>query len=264
MMREENIRDIMKDSRLSELYPDFDKEAEWKALAGKLKGAGKGSNTWRTVMKAAAAVLVISTLGGYALYSWNNKTNNNNTQAARVAPAPASQPAMDLAQIAGDTAHDRSDAPPPVKGTKHIYPVARHETHQRIAAVTEPICNATQCALEICILQTMKCGNGKSTEISDCRTLEPDQAGQLRYKDPEVRTGCVVTVDEIRITRINTGETIIINSASQPASANDVMRCLTGEASCNMLAGMFETNCDNEPQQGKLKIDSKGGDVILQ
>jgi hypothetical protein len=258
---EQDIVNKMKGASLAELYPGFDKEGEWATLNARLKGNTRPLQLGG--LKAAAAALILLVCGGVAWYKLQPPADSTNN-AAVVANADTQRDEY-VASIGGDNQQGKNAMLPgrPLK-TKVPVDGAGKSVLNASAKATDPICNATDCALEICIYQTKKCGNDKPKELSDCRTLEPEQSGQLKYTPPEPDgKGCMVTVDELRITRVSTGESIVISADSGRVTPEEVLRCLTGEASCNMLAGMFEKDCSNELLQGKLKIDSRDGDVII-
>lgn len=259
---EQDIVNKMKGASLAELYPGFDKEGEWAVLNAKLKGNTRPLRLGG--LKAAAAIVILLVCGGFACYKLSQPAPDNNSVA--VVPVADTQRDEYVASITGGDAEPGRNAMLPARPVRIKMPAdgpARLVVNAP-AKATDPICNATDCALEICIYQTKKCGNDKPKELSDCRTLEPEQSGQLKYTPPEPDgKGCMVTVDELRITRVSTGESIVINADSGRVTPEEVLRCLTGEASCNMLAGMFEKDCSNELLQGKLKIDSRDGDVII-
>ncbi len=253
----------METAALGDLFPGFDKEAEWMQLSQKLKKNNIKSFSFGW-LKVAAVLIVMVCLGGYIWHSADS-VNNNNTQSVASA--------LSMVKPVSDTTEQKTS--PTVKERKSALAYTRMSrvnarqsisldnfSSNGLAKTTEPIRNATMCAIEICIYQSIKCNNGKESEIADCRTLEPDQAGQLKYKDPEnMNSGCKVKVEEIRIKKVSTGETIVIN---EPNKTEDVFNCLTGNTSCDMMAGIFEKDCDNEDNPRKVKIDNHYGNVIIQ
>ncbi len=130
----------------------------------------------------------------------------------------------------------------------------------------EFICNATPCPLEICIIQTVKCPDGgASPVISTCSVLEPDESGQLRYKAfDKITKNCKATINEIRIRQVNTGETIVLNADSKPATAEDFFSYITGQKKGDILAGIFHSDCDNQTDDCGLTFDNNYGKLILQ
>lgn len=127
------------------------------------------------------------------------------------------------------------------------------------------VCNGTPCPLEICIIQTIKCPGGKPSAVATCSTLMPDQSGQVRYKAPEkVAANCKVTVQQIRIKRVTTGETIVLDENSKPSTAEEVFSYITGRKKGNILAGMFHADCNNNDHEHTLKLDNNFGNLVLQ
>lgn len=264
MAADDDMLKRLKGATLDELYPGFDKEAEWERLADKMKGKPKVVRTF-PIYRVAAAIALLCGIGGYLL--WQN--GNRATELQPVVSMENSIP--EVAPVKAREAKESITLKQPVAAHVKRYGSNGGNSNSvsatpqaPMAQATGPICNGTTCPLEICISQTMRCASGRQAEISDCRTLEPDQSGRLQLKGAaEIEKDCHLTVDEIRITRVNTGETIILNSASHPASADDVLACLTGKTDCSMMAGIFERDCNNNDLEGKLKIDARGGDVII-
>lgn len=268
---EKYLQHKMDTASLKELFPEFDKDAEWAALSGKMKPRSVPVYKW---MRVAAVLLVVVGIGGYKLLVDGNKNAiEQNTvmvspQSTDVQPTEASkEPAMatpaninrpQLAAIATKAKKAVFISNKPSQGIQ-----AMALATGTYGKTTEAICNATKCAIEICISQTVKCKDKAPAAVADCRTLEPDQAGPLKYTDPE-RYGCTVTVDEIRIKKVATGETIVINSESQTGSAEEMLQCFTGEKKCDMMAGFFDTDCNNNNSPRKITIDSHYGDVTIQ
>ena len=127
------------------------------------------------------------------------------------------------------------------------------------------VCNTTKCPLEICITQTLQCGVNKPSTASTCSIIEPDQSGQLCYKDAnKTNRNCALTVDQISIKRISTGETILLTADSKPSTAWQVFNYITGKEKGDILAGNFKDDCDEQPNEHGLIIDNLFGDLRLQ
>lgn len=125
------------------------------------------------------------------------------------------------------------------------------------------VCNGTACPIEICIIQSAKCKNREDSKISTCNTLEPDESGQLHYKTyDKTLANCILTIEEIRITRLSTGETIVLND-STPVKAQDLFDYMTGKKKGDIVAGMFHTDCNNYNHSHDLTFDNKLGDLLL-
>ena len=259
------LRERIDDAGLQELFPGFDKEAEWDRLSGKLK---KNNYTFpaRNWLRAAATILLLIGVGGFVwLQGGGSKRGNNSNQATVVVALQKNKPIDSSNRRTGKMEPKQKAA---VLKLNHKKLHKRKEPDQFLAInsikATEPICNATKCAIEICIYQTIHCLDGQPSEIADCRTIEPDQSGQINYKMAgSADKGCRVTIDEIRIKKVSTGETIVINSGTNPASADELFRCFTGEKKCNMLAGIFKTDCNNDNYPREVTIGSQYGDIII-
>ena len=264
-----SLRDKMEEASPEELMPGFDKDAEWRRLSANLHGKKKKSPV---VGLLAAAVLLLlgSTVAMRFLSdSKNAPSAHSSNWAAEVTasiPAVPSSANAATAAITVDTiigtTNDQSilvTAAPAASESKRLASAGGYDLTK------EFVCNATACPLEICIIQTIHCQDRKTSAIATCKILEPDQAKQLHYKTPEgVGTQCKVTVDEIRIRRINTGETIVLNAQSKPATAQDLFNCITGDDKCQLLAGIFETDCSNQHKEHSLKVDKDYGNLIME
>ena len=266
MIQEDNnyLRNTMQDADMKELFPEFNKEREWAQLSAKLKSNNKRIPL-HNLLKAAAIFLILISIGGYIWYASSGTKKPTSNQIV-------STPLQAFKQLANsiDSSNKKIAGQNNLPDDKIFADNSAHKpprTHVAVLAnarATEPICNATKCAIEICIYQTIHCGDGIPSEIADCRTIEPDQSGQLNYETPgNMGKDCHVTIDEIRIKKVSTGETIVINAGTEPASAQEMFQCFTGETRCDILAGMFNTGCnDDKPRQ--LKIGSSYGDIIIE
>jgi hypothetical protein len=132
------------------------------------------------------------------------------------------------------------------------------------SALTKPILNSTPCPIEICISQTMQCPDKKPAEISSCSVLEPEQSGQLSFKSHDkVAKNCSLTVEEITITSVRTGESIILDQKST-TTAQDLFRYISGEKKGEVLAGVFHADCDHQVSDRGLHFDNRSGNWIFQ
>ena len=157
--------------------------------------------------------------------------------------------------------NQKPSTPPPAKGHYNKHRIDELFDYYR---TKEFICNGTPCPLQICILQTIQCKNDAPSAVATCSTIEPDQAGQLKYKVNTAQThDCNVTIDEIRITRVNTGETIVLNASSKPSTAQDLFDYITGQKEGDLLTGIFHTDCNKNTDNEKLTIDNNYGSYII-
>jgi hypothetical protein len=242
-------------------------------------------------MKAAAAMLLLAGVGTALWYYSGSPAKEQavvrhttpvvqpvapaqQTSAPEVATAPVQQPSVSPTQATAEHMQQRvvttTYVPQPRKRTATA--VGRAEgSDDRTKRVLdyyrskEFVCNGTPCPLEICIIQTISCPGCKPSAVATCSTLLPDQSGQLRYKEPEhIEQNCSVTVQEIRIRRVNTGETIVLDEHSKPATAEELFNYITGRKKGNILAGIFHTDCDNDDDEHDLKLENNFGNLILQ
>jgi len=95
--------------------------------------------------------------------------------------------------------------------------------------------------------------------------LEPDQSGKLHYTAlNKISRHCKATIDEITITMISTGETIVLNDHSTPSTAQNFFNHITGKKKGEVYAGVFHSDCNNETDNCGLTFDSNYGNLILQ
>jgi len=232
----------------------------------------------RNMWKRAAAILLL--LAGGALATWYNAGSLSNYFAAGkkpVAPAKTAQaavatdktvPVMPPAPVVSPVAEPKKADIAVADAIERKHKAPRHnpksvKSYYTQGVVTktktnEYICNGTPYPFEICIVQTVKCKNTKASEISTCSTLQPDQSGKLGYKPLEKRARhCKTTIDEIRITKMSTGETIVLNDHSTPSTAQNFFAHLTGRKKGDVMAGMFQSDDDcglTYDSNGQLKL----------
>jgi len=120
----------------------------------------------------------------------------------------------------------------------------------------EEICNNTNCPLEICIVQVLDC-EGKASTFAHCSLLQPDASGELHYKTYE-GASCIAPVREIRIRRVTTGETIVLNEETR-VTAQGFFDYLTGTKTGDVVAGIFEADCNNHCIDQSIKLDNRLG-----
>ena len=261
----------MEHARLNELMPGFDKKKEWNTLAGRLGHKPRTrAFTWK---RAAAVAMLVGAVSITAVLFKNSgtgstvaladTTHDGNWRAEVVPDVPAMHT---YAAAEEKTAAATAKAPATTNEINKTAPVRNKMPGSAGYKRTEEfVCNGTPCPLEICIIQTIRCKDKAPSAIATCNTLEPDQARQLHYRAPEaVGAQCKVTVDEIRIRRVTTGETIVLNAHSQPSTAQELFNCITGKEKCNLLAGIFESDCNDERRSHGLKIDNTMGPLIME
>ncbi len=121
-------------------------------------------------------------------------------------------------------------------------------------------CNSTPCPLEICIIQKNGCKN--NTPVANCSVIMPDEAGKLCYKstaEPELYSrNCNLTVEEITIKRLQTGEMIVLNDYTK-VTAQDAFGYITGQKRGNVVAGIFKSDCEEQDGSSSLTIGNGDG-----
>ena len=278
---------------LRELMPDFDKRAEWDRLAGRMK-QGRGRKIQLAWLRAAAAVLL---LAGGAWMAWQygaGTINQDTAQQVQITDTITDNIATgNSIDINGNTVTDTQASNELKKednaaalamqvnkavSTKKLVAKRKDaftgglkpakngaEQYFNYYLANESVCNGTQCPLEICIVQTFKCNNKKPSAVATCNTLGPDESKRLRYRALDKKgKDCNVTIDEIRIKRVSTGETIVLNAASKPSTAEELFSCITGQEKCNILAGIFDEDCNNHCKPHDLTIYNNQGNLTLQ
>lgn len=123
-------------------------------------------------------------------------------------------------------------------------------------------CNSTPCPLEICIIQKNGCKN--NTPVANCSVIMPDEAGKLCYKstaEPELYSrNCNLTVEEITIKRLQTGEMIVLNDYTK-VTAQDAFGYITGQKRGNVVAGVFKSDCEEQDGSSSLTIGNGDGNL---
>ncbi len=236
-------------------------------------------------LKVAAVLLVVAGSGWltYNKYFTKYEPNVVITEQAATPPvnmrlpekapineATATEQITDVAEPAAKTVSSPPTEKQPVaiaanvtNGKKFLN--VAYEPTMNSRRTKEYICNATPCPLEICIIQKVKCNDGEPRAISTCSVLEPDRSGQLHYKAfDQITKNCDTDVEEIRIKRVSTGETIVLNAYSKPATAQDFFSYITGDKKGDILAGMFHKDCNNRSDDCGLVFNNDYGSIILQ
>jgi hypothetical protein len=262
---DKRLKDKMSEASLKDLMPGFDPEAEWQQLHQKLRPARKKIAI--PVWAYAAAMLVLVAAGGTTWYISGGSSKEVATSQSKIDSAAATVP------TAKDT-NAGSIAMMPETGAGNTLSVAvakkhgiTHRSTTTIDAHTASgrIYNSTPCPIELCISQMMKCPNIQPKDISTCSTLEPDQSGQLNYKENQgIAKNCSLTVKEIEIRSLATGETILLNSISIPATAQEVFSYITKEKRGDVIAGVLNYDCDKKTRRHSLRLNNRDGNLIIE
>lgn len=127
------------------------------------------------------------------------------------------------------------------------------------------VCNSTPCPIEICIIQKGRCNGGRQLPIFNCSIIQPDESGRLCYGgvDEKFYQDCAIAIQEIRIKRVSTGETIVLNQQSSPMTAQEVFSYISGQKKGDIVAGVFQNDCNDEPGQHSLTIENQYGSLMF-
>jgi hypothetical protein len=269
----EKINERMEQASLNEFMPGFNKEQEWLRLSSQLHPVKERKFTpmWSyaaaiLLLLAGGSWLAIRLAGTHKPQIAAHKTiNTPQNQIAVITPAKDVIPAPPVAKSdnpANETEPNNYKNTVAVK--RHIPPHKTYKSFNKYPAKGF-VCNNTPCPIQICINQTMHCPNIQPAAISSCSTLEPDQSGRLTYKaHDKIAKNCSLTVNEIKITSIATGETILLNASSTPSTAQDVFNYITGKEKGDILAGMFNSDCNHQTKKHDLRLNNSYGDLIIQ
>jgi len=220
----------------------------------------------------AAAVLLLLAAGGYMTYVFQKKPAQEPIAAIEVqAPVQSIQADNIVAPItkeiiAPKPKEEIKPSSEAIVAVKDNVPVVQKNYLSSLGAdcgAKEFICNGTPCPLEICIYQKSSCNRDQPYAISNCSILEPDQSGQLCYRafDDDFYRNCAMTVEEVRIKRVSTGETIVLTKHSSPLTAQEFINYVTGEKEGDVIAGVFQEDCNNNYNEHGLRMDNSLGAI---
>jgi len=271
-----------------------DTDAAWQRFQNRISAGKPASKTipvpqpyrW---LKAAAILLLFAGASWFAL-NHNNFTSKpvagNYKPLPQLKPVSAATPAPVVSPLAAQPAKEPKSTIEKVEKAAQITSIAIAGAVQAVAkkksdtevkkyysrgTVTKTktnqfICNSTPYPFEICIIQSVKCKkNDQPTAVSTCSVLEPDQSGQLRYKAfDKIAKHCKATIEEITITKITTGETIVLNDHSTPTTAQNFFNHITGKKKGDVFAGMFHCDGNERIDDCGLTFNSSFGNLSLQ
>jgi len=252
---EQRMKETMEQASLKEVMPDFDKEAEWQRLSQAMRPQARRMRmrTW-----AFAAGLAVLITGGWM--AWRLQSHSTH-EVARVAPIPVPIATV-KDSMPSDTAIHKSFV---VVSEPAVSNKAQKNRHKAARATASVIFNGTPCPIELRISQMMRCPNNQPKAILSTSTVEPEQSGQLTYKENKsVGRHCSLTVKEIEIRSVATGEVIMLNARSLPVSAQEVFRYITHEKKGDVLAGVFNYDCDRKNRRHNLRLNNREGNLVLE
>lgn len=254
---------------------EADVEAAWMKMRQKAVATHNARKTiaWKPAYTSRMAATLLLGLAIYTLAQfYGGKNNSIGNYSSEPVIAEMSETSHDTNQVLA-TASPKSDT---TISDKEIVKASAENTLSRNTAdkstntiasadkKKEAICNNTQCALEICIRQALGCGNAKGNTIAYCSFLEPDESGMLHYQafDNNAKD-CKAVVQEIKIRRVSTGEQIVLDDKTD-VTAQDFFDYMTGEKTGDVVAGIFETDCNNYCSDQHIKLDNRLGVPVLQ
>jgi len=221
-------------------------------------------------LKVAASLLVLVCAAGLFYFI---KGQNNVQPVVALNPIPAEKevaPKQTLIPVNETGKEQRTIEKHPAlavthKDIKKAGKAIKKTLPDKSGSAKEYVCNNTPCPIEICIIQSVKCKSDHPVPVATCSVLEPDQSGQLKYKAfDKISKNCKATIDEIRITQVSTGKTIVLNANSKPATAQEFFNYITGEKKGDILAGVFHSDCNDQSDDCGLKFDNNYGNLFLQ
>jgi hypothetical protein len=230
------------------------------------------SPSWSRSLRAAA-VLVLLAVGGYTTYLLQSNPAQERNAVSEVSPPEGTTSQNENVPVA---ITNEIIAPKPkeeIKPTEEVVvavkdntPVVKKNYLTSLGAdcgAKEFICNGTPCPLEICIYQKSSCNKDQPYAVSNCSILQPDQSGQLCYKafDDDFYRNCAMTVEEVRIKRVTTGETIVLTAHSSPLTAQEFIYYVTGEKEGDVIAGVFQEDCNSNYNEHGLRMDNSFGAI---
>jgi len=262
---EQRMNDMVDKASLKDVMPEFDEELQWQQLSPRLPMPARRIPI--RVWAYAAAILLLVGIGSLRWYMSATgdpvATASNNQQPDTGANTAGTGWADTIEQPVNNTATSGTTAEATTVKKQNIQP--RQNNPARRNTTGEVIHNGTPCPIEVRISQVMKCPNKEHKAISSCSTLEPDQSAELNYKERNtVAANCSLTIKEIEIRSIATGEVILLNSSSTPSTVQEVFSYITGEKKGDVLAGVFDHDCNKKKNKHSLRLNNSNGNLSIQ
>ena len=229
-----------------DVWPGYDWGEDWERLSRHIPRRRRlAIPLW-----AAAASLVIGT-SGYLLYSAGNEQPR--PVALTATPAWLQMPGSNELPVT------TTEIAPAAQGTV----AATHRRGPR--PVTREIYNGTPCPIAVRINQVKSCPNVQPEPISSSSTLQPAGTAQISYENHEtISANCSVTVKEIELKSIATGDVILLNASSTPATVQEAFRIMTRESEGKILAGAFDHDCRKREKKLSLELDNSRGRITIE
>lgn len=233
----------------SEVIPGYDAAHDWDQLSTRIPVR----KTISLRMMAAAAGVAFIIVAGYI---FTGRQEAPSPVAISASQSPWLQLPPDSTPLVAAT------APAAAPATGQDAP-ARPRTAKNTG--TSKIYNGTPCPIAIRINQVKSCPNTRPEPISTSSTLEPDGINNIEYEDHEtVASNCSLSIREIEIKSIATGDVILLNSSSTPATVQDAFRILTRQHEGKILAGAFDHDCRKRNKKLNLQLDNRQGRLSIE
>lgn len=244
---EQQMIDELGKSSAETVWPGYDREGEWAELNRRIPRQRK-----ITVLPWAIA----AGLAAMGIFTFLNIQDKQVAGPVTVSSSPA------WLQMPADSAPK-----PMVEVATQVVPgIAAVDHKQRNPkTVASEIYNGTPCPITVRINQVKSCPNVQPEPISNSSTLQPAGTAQINYEDHEtVASNCSVTVKEIEIKSIATGDVILLDANSTPSTVQDAFRIMTREREGKILAGAFDHDCRKREKKLNLELDNRRGRIILE
>lgn len=243
------MKEELEKASVTEVIPDYNREQQWAQLSSRIPG--RRVMPWRSWSIAAGLALLIA--GGYALWK----------QPASEPPVVVSSQHPAWLQLPADTTPGEKTTVA-TTSTVGSHTTGRKNRPERTVATNE-IYNGTPCPIALRINQVKICPNVKPEPISSSSTLQPEERAKLNYEDHDaVASNCSLTVKEIEIKSIATGDVILLNASSTPATVQEAFRILTREHEGKILAGAFDHDCRKKNKKLNLQLDNRDGRLSIE
>ncbi|MBE2288542.1 MAG: hypothetical protein IAE95_03235 [Chitinophagaceae bacterium] len=243
---EKRMKDIAENATIQEVLPDFDADEQWNTLRGKMSPIRRLSATWAY----AAGIAIIACVSTILWLQTKQETDTHLTLAAQKVATPDTMQESPAGQRQATGPAEAEE--PEIKTSRRL-------------VVTGKVRNSTPCPIVLCVSQTVKCPNKAHKDLSASSTLEPDQTAELKFNEnPPIAANCSLSVKEIEIRSLATGEVILLTSASSPSMVEEVYSYLTGEKKGEILAGAFDHDCNKRKNRQDLRLSNTDGHLVIE
>ncbi len=243
---ENRMKDTAENATIREVLPDFDAEKQWNTLRGKMSPIRRLSAAWAYAAGIAIIICAATILWLQSKQDTERKLTTTVQQPGMPYTLPEPSPAE--SQATGTVAPEE----PEIKTSRHLM-------------ATGKVRNSTPCPIVLCVSQTIKCPNKVHKDLSASSTLEPDQTAELKFNEnPPIAANCSLSVKEIEIRSLATGDVILLTSASSPSTVEEVYSYLTGEKKGAVLAGAFDHDCNKRKNRQDLRLSNTDGHLVIE